>query len=186
MLRKSMLAMAMLGLIAVPAAWAAGLFPGFPIVGGASYCGSTNNGNCTVTVPAGPTGVTGSETVPADTNLASGQAPQTVIIGTPLLASGGFKYIEPLAAASFTIPDGVTNYVMNPAGTLATLTLTMPANPKEGQIVRISSSKTVTALTLNGNTGQTISNAPTAITISTTGTYGYEFLYRSTVWYRVN
>lgn len=53
---------------------------GFPILGGASYCSSTVNGVCVNTVPAGPTAVTGLETVPVDTNAAGGQNPQTVKI----------------------------------------------------------------------------------------------------------
>ncbi len=70
-------------LLAVPLAYAAGLFPGFPVVGGAAYCNGTSTGAtgtqvCTTTVPAGPTIVTGLERVPADTQIAGGGQPQTV------------------------------------------------------------------------------------------------------------
>ena len=62
--------------------------PNFPQVGGASYCDSTQNGTlCTNTVPAGPPTVTGIETIPADTNLANGQQPQSVKIPTSLLGN---------------------------------------------------------------------------------------------------
>ena len=75
------------------------------------------------------------------------------------------------------------------AGTIATLTLTLPAATalQDGQILRISSSQTVTALTVTPGSGTTVSNTPTAITISATGPYGYEFVYRAanTKWYRV-
>lgn len=61
----------------------------FPIVGGASYCASTQNvTTCVNTVPAGPTVLTGLETVPMDTNLANGAFPQTVIAPVALLMPG--------------------------------------------------------------------------------------------------
>jgi len=173
---------------------AAGVFLGYPIVGGTATCVNfatnpttgavltTCNGPA---VPAGPTGITGSEMVPADTMLAQGINPATVRIPTPSLASGGVNAVTPLTTASVIIPNGTTNYLITPAGTIAALTVTMPTAPYQGQIVRISSSQTVSALTLNGAAGQTISNAPTAITISTTGTYGYSFIYVGTVWYRM-
>lgn len=98
-------------------AYAAGLFPGFPIVGGASYCNGvsgTGSGTgsstfsttpgaqfgqgqvgqsgtfanpCISTVSAGPPVQTGMELVPADTQLASGQQPQTVLLPSVLLGS---------------------------------------------------------------------------------------------------
>lgn len=78
------------------AALAAGLFPGFPVVGGASYCSSQSTAGvpgtaatCNNTVPAGPPSITGNELIPADTQLASGQQPQTVLIPTSMLAGIG-------------------------------------------------------------------------------------------------
>lgn len=82
---------------------AAGLFPGFPIVGQGSYC-STNvtagvPGTAAVcggaTVPAGPTALTGSELVPMDTQLAQGAQPQTVTATTATLAAFGSGSSDP-------------------------------------------------------------------------------------------
>lgn len=105
--------------IASSAVYAAGYFPGFPIVGGASYCNGvsgTGSGTgsstfpttpgaqfgqgqagqsgtfanpCTITVNAGPPSITGNELIPADTQLPSGQQPQTVLIPTSMLAGIG-------------------------------------------------------------------------------------------------
>ena len=62
--------------------------PDFPQVGSGSYCASTQNGGtCVNTVPAGPPAVTGTETIPADTNLSNGQFPQSVKIPTGLLGN---------------------------------------------------------------------------------------------------
>jgi hypothetical protein len=58
-----------------------------------------------------------------------------------------------------TIPSTAiiqNNYVMTPAGTLASGTLTMPAGAVAGQQVNISSSQKITAFSLQPNTGQTI------------------------------
>lgn len=190
--------LAALGLLAVltTAAIGAGMFQSYPLVGGAATCVNfatnpttgavltTCNGPA---VPAGPTGITGSERIPADTGLAQGINPATVTITTPMLASGGYTLVAPSAAASVTIPNNVTNYVIHSSGTLSSLTVTMPAVPQDGQIVRISSDKTITSLTLSANAGQSITNAPTALTISTTAAYGYEYIYRTsdTTWYRL-
>lgn len=77
-------------------AYAAGYFPGWPIVGNPSYCVSQSTAGvpgttpqCTTTAPAGPSGLTGNELVPADTELANGQAPQTVLIPSGLLTAAG-------------------------------------------------------------------------------------------------
>jgi hypothetical protein len=75
-------ALAVATAIAIPYAYAAGLFPGFPIVGGASYS------NGIVIIPAGPVVLTGKELIPADTQISGGASPQTVLIPTGLLGPG--------------------------------------------------------------------------------------------------
>lgn len=95
----------------------------FPIIGGASYsCGSVNAVQ-TCTVPAGPASVTGAETIPVDTNLSGGQAPQTAILpvstltnyvrGTGLLYSTG----TPVAGIAGTGEQTLATYAI-PASTL--------------------------------------------------------------------
>ena len=65
---------------------------------------------------------------------------------------------------SYTFASGITNLIMNPAGTLATGTITMPALPVDGMTITFSSTQTITALTVNGNSGQTVVGAPTTLT----------------------
>src|SRR6266850_691055 len=81
---------------------AAGNFGLWPIVGGASYCGSTNNAVCVLTIPAGPT-ATGLETIPADTNAAQGIQPQTVLVPITSMFSGLAVYESPLTGVSITL-----------------------------------------------------------------------------------
>lgn len=184
--------------IASTAAFAAGYFPGFPIVGGASYCASQTTAGvpgtasvCNVTVPAGPATLTGNELGTFDTGLPSGQQPQTVQITATLLGAGATNYQAPLTGASLVANFNETTMLVDPAGTIAALTVTMPgpvASLKDGQVWRLASSQTVTALTLTPASGTTIAaQTPTAITISTTGAYNYEFIYKASnaKWYRL-
>lgn len=65
-----------------------------------------------------------------------------------------------------TIPSTLNNlnaYIMTPNAPLASGTLTMPATTFLNQVVSISTSKAITALTLSANAGQTILNAPTTL-----------------------
>src|ERR1017187_8074013 len=108
----------MTGLVAVALAaamsiaYAAGLFPGIPIVGGASYCTSfvvsPLTGAATTTcnspqTPAGPSVLTGSELIPADTGLAQGQAPQTVLITPMSLNAAPIAFVSLASGATTTI-----------------------------------------------------------------------------------
>jgi hypothetical protein len=103
------------------------------------------------------------------------------------VADASYSYQTPATGFSITIGAGVRTLVLDPAGTLATGTITMPASPVDGQEIRISSSQNITALTVSANAGQSIKNAPTAFTVSTTGQQGYAFIYRAsnTTWYRL-
>jgi hypothetical protein len=187
--RRTALAAAILAAFAIPAAYAAGLFPNLPIVGGGSY-----NAGSGVTVPAGPSTLTGNELIPADTEAAGGVTPQTVFITPCQLSAGAVNAVVPLTGFTVTIPNNACVELLVPAGTLATGTVTMPAAPLDGQIVRLASSATVTALTVSPNTGQTmVPPIPTAITVSATVAYGYAWVFKAAAigaqpansWYRL-
>lgn len=85
------LALGSVALIAtVGIALAGGAFNGYPIVGdpGNTTCLSLGNGGvCNQFSPAGPTGVTGNELIPADTGNLNGANPQTVDIPVSLLGN---------------------------------------------------------------------------------------------------
>ena len=82
---------------------------------------------------------------------------------------------------SYTFAAGTQVLVINPAGTLATGTITMPAAPADGMTITFSSSQQITALTLSGNTGQTVVGAVTFLPAKT----GVTYVYRTTgaTWY---
>jgi hypothetical protein len=92
-----------------------------------------------------------------------------------------YDYQAPTTGFSYTFAAGTTVLVMNPAGTLATGTITMPAAPADGMNITFSSTQTITALTVNANTGQTIVSAPTVLPANQTGAYIYRL--SNTTWY---
>lgn len=190
-MKKLLLACAFaLGLGSVAIAQGTGFFPFWPLVGGASYsCGSVNGvSNCTV--PAGPTIVTGNETIPANTTLSSGAAvPQNVLVslkslnGLPLLFQNATTSHHVSAS---NISGGV---VFNNTHTITQANVTLPAAPVDGQQYAISTNRTITALSVSagGSTAIAANTSPTALTASTTIVQGYRFVYNlsGNLWYRL-
>jgi len=81
---------------------------------------------------------------------------------------------------TYTFAAGTTVLVINPAGTLATGTITFPAAPVDGMTVTFSSTQTITALTLSGNS-KTIVSAATILPANQATTYVYRL--SNTTWY---
>ena len=57
---------------------------------------------------------------------------------------------------TYTFASGTQTLIANPAATLATGTITMPASPGDGMVITIQSTQQVTAVTVAANTGQTL------------------------------
>lgn len=92
-----------------------------------------------------------------------------------------YDYQVSTTGFSYTFAAGTTVLVINPAGTLATGTITMPASPADGMTISFSSTKQITALTLSGNTGQTVVSAVTFLPANQATTYVYRL--SNTSWY---
>ena len=101
-----------------------------------------------------------------------------------LAARNTIERVVPTTGFNNTIANTTTTYIVEPAGTLATGTIKMPASPVDEQIVRIASTQTITALTHNPNTGQTLKGALTTITIN--GNASWIYKTSTTTWYRVS
>lgn len=102
-----------------------------------------------------------------------------VISGTNGLLQS-YDYQTPTTGFSYTFAAGTQVLVMNPAGTLATGTITMPASPADGMTITFSSSQQITALTMAGN-GASISGAVTSMSPKSGVTYVYRLA--NTTWY---
>lgn len=162
----------------------------FPQIGGPSFCASTVNTVCVQTIPAGPA-LTGLETIPADTNASQGQTPQTGKISVLSLGAGPYQYNAPLTGASITILPTTRQLIIEPAGTIAALTLVYPAATLllDGQKLNICGTQIVTTLTNTAGSGTTLLNAPTAMLVPVaTGAascFGYIYRVTNTSWYRI-
>ena len=84
---------------------------------------------------------------------------------------------------SYTFASGTTTLIINPAGTLATGTITMPGTPADGMVITFTTTQEITAITINGNTGQSIGGTQVA---QLPANSAMSFVYRqsSTTWYR--
>lgn len=156
-----------------------GLWSNFPIIGGSSYCSATgNNGVCTNTVPAGPA-LTGSETVPANTNLSGGRSPQTALLNMSAFNANPISFVTvttpPAGISASNISGGV---VYTSTTTITSANITLPSSPYQGQQYRVSSNRTITTLNVSAASGDSMATntTPTALTASTTSPQGYTFI----------
>jgi hypothetical protein len=105
------------------------------------------------------------------------------------LANSGADYFAPLTTQYVTPITGDivavtssrnTTLLINPSGTLATLTINLPLTPVDGDIVTISSSQVITALTVgNGTIVGTLS------TLSVAGFARFQYNGIANKWFRV-
>jgi len=91
------------------------------------------------------------------------------------------QYVTPTTGATITVnPSGFVKLLIDPAGTLATLTVNLPASPSDGDNVSLSSSQIVTGFTMGGGT---IVGALTTLVVATFA--AYMFNAASGKWWRV-
>lgn len=96
------------------------------------------------------------------------------------VADTGFGYTQPSTGGTVTLAAGVYHQIIDPAGTLATLTVNMPAAPTNGQFVDVRFSQIVTALTVSGN-GNSIAGNPTSAAVGSQ--FGCIYRTTNTTWY---
>lgn len=92
-----------------------------------------------------------------------------------------YDFQTPTTGFSYTFAAGTNVLVMNPAGTLATGTITMPASPVDGMTISIESTQQITALTVQGNTGQSLVNGTQ--TLRPNQPYSWVYRLSNTTWY---
>jgi len=82
---------------------------------------------------------------------------------------------------SYTFATGTTTLIAQPAGTLATGTITMPAFPADGMVVTFMTTQQVTAVTVQGNTGQSLVGGASQLIANQPLSYIYRL--SNTTWY---
>jgi hypothetical protein len=93
------------------------------------------------------------------------------------------QYSAPAAAATVTVAVNTRVLALKPAGTIATLTVTLPVTPNDGHTVQIMCSQIVTTLTLDAGAASVVGAALSAFTAGGFATYCYRVA--DTTWYRV-
>lgn len=88
---------------------------------------------------------------------------------TGAVVDSAVNYQTPATGATITLNNNDFQLVLDPAGALAALTITMPATPTDGQIIFIRCVQAVTTFTINGNTGQTVKGFTNGATTSSLG-----------------
>lgn len=93
----------------------------------------------------------------------------------------------PVTGATVSVRDDGTStwLLLKPAGTLATLTIELPAvaNATDGQTVLVTSSQTITALTVDGNGATAVTGEPS--TMGATSPFTLKYDETSDTWYKV-
>lgn len=168
---------------------------GFPIIGGASYCSSYTNANCSNTVAAGPA-LTGNETVIANTNIGGGASPQTGILSLASIGAGKLVVETPTTGTTITVDAQTRQLIVAPTTTIAALGVTLPVAAStmyHGQRIGVCGTQIVTAVTMSAGTGNTFGSTVTSqamlVPIVTGGASCMEWIYSKTsdtagVWYR--
>jgi len=174
-------------------------FPNYPTlnVPADTQCLSYGNNNrCTQYRPAGPNALTGNETIPADTNTANGANPQTIRIPVTGLGAGALVVAVPVTTDIINVDATTRQLIVNPAGTIAALTVNLPAASAtmvNGQRVGVCGTQIVTALTMGAGTGNSFGSTVTSQAMLVPAVTGaascMEWIYSKTsatagVWYR--
>lgn len=190
-LRMGIAAFALIASVSIAIGQGQGLWPNFPIVGSSSYCASTTNGVCTSTIPAGPTALTGSESIPANTNLSGGRSPQNVLITPASLNALPMNWVTGGVAANQSISASALTggaFIIS-SSTISVANLTLPLGAIDGQEYTFSANRSILALSVTAPAGDTLgtSAGPTALTASTTISFGYRWKYHGStkVWQRL-
>jgi hypothetical protein len=92
--------------------------------------------------------------------------------------NAGVHTRTPTTGTTVILPKGTTDVYLNPAGTLAALTVRLPPSPLPGMVVSLASSQTITTLTVQNAAGGAVAGAPTTLAINT----NVYFQYIGTAW----
>jgi hypothetical protein len=99
-----------------------------------------------------------------------------------LALQNSFTRSAPTTGATITMATGERRRVIDPAGTIAALTVVLPASPADGAVAEIMTSQIITALTVNAPGGATTNGGA----LTPAADSGASWLYRAanTTWYR--
>lgn len=108
--------------------------------------------------------------------------------GSPIAFSGtqadqSYILTAPADGFSLTIANNCLETVLNPSGTLASGSLTMPANPIDGQSLVISTTQTIQALNVLASPGQAV-NGGNALALAASSSATWKWIASLSTWIR--
>lgn len=89
------------------------------------------------------------------------------------------QYVIPTTGQTIVANAGTTTLLLDPAGALAALTVTLPSGPIDGQRFTVSSSSIITIFTMNG---ATIKGGLTSMILN--GYAKYSYSVTASAWFR--
>ncbi len=92
------------------------------------------------------------------------------------------KVYAAASGSTLQIDNGVTLAVLSATGLLATLTVTLPAQPYDGQPLSIVAPKGVTLITVNAPTGYTLAGTATTAAAANSA-MRFKYCQAMTTWY---
>ena len=185
---KTLLLASGLALCGAPA-FADGIYSGWPLIGGPSYCGTLLNGSCTQTIAPNESAVSGQEYIPSDYGPfgTAGATGVTNGLFSVLQLGNGLTVDQTTVGTTQTIPANVSYFYLDGAQGSA-LTVTMPASAVDGQIIHIiCEAATVGTLTVAANTSvvtQVLKVNPNAACTAGVG-YAWRYTASNLTWYRI-
>lgn len=91
----------------------------------------------------------------------------------------------PASGNSIQIADDTQALVVNAPATLAALTITLPQNPQDGNMVHVFSLNAITSLTLAAGSGEGIATGHTVSTLAALQSVKYVYDLATNSWYRL-
>jgi hypothetical protein len=95
---------------------------------------------------------------------------------------GNYSYQQPASGATLTASAYLAAYVVDPAGTIAALTVVTPPSANDGQFFEVSTTHAITALTVSPTSGQSVIGGSLAVAANAGA--GWRFRTANNTWYR--
>lgn len=103
--------------------------------------------------------------------------------GSSFYTADGYVTDTPTTGGTVSMTEGQKLEILNPAGSLAALTVNLPSTPADGQETSIASTHTITALTIATTDSTTIVGAPSTIGPNQRAVFRYST--SGTKWYTI-
>ena len=114
----------------------------------------------------------------------NGGATITGVTAAQLRDAGGYVVAAPVSGSTVQAANNASMLSLQPAGTIAALTVALPTVPFDGQRVQIFSSQAITALTLTASPG-TVSAAGAVTALTAGQSIEYFYVASTATWNRI-